>query len=225
MKKIISLTVIFIICAFNISAQKGQGSIKGIIINDTGETVPFANVVVLKDSNQILGTSTDFDGKFVLKPLPPDTYDVEVSFVGYQSVITTNVVVHTDSITYLGAKITQGVDLEIVFAEYSKTSFPDNFFYVDSITRKKNGKMAERSVADIVKTAGEGIVSRGCGSNNLVCTRAGATVTFIDGVKVINTTKTIRNVIELVSVKLRGTSAQYENEEKWQIQKDNVYGL
>lgn len=54
-----------------------------VIDGKTGETIPFANIVV---NNRERGTSTDIDGIFSFKdPLKPGDV-LEVSFVGYQKV-------------------------------------------------------------------------------------------------------------------------------------------
>ncbi len=61
----------------------GQNSaINGFIKDaDTAESLPYVNVV-LQGSNR--GTTTDERGYFVLKKLPPGSYTLQVSFIGYQ---------------------------------------------------------------------------------------------------------------------------------------------
>ena len=44
-----------------------------------------ASVALLQDGVIINGTSTDFDGYYTIKPIPPGTYNVRVSFIGYQA--------------------------------------------------------------------------------------------------------------------------------------------
>lgn len=66
-------------------AQVGSGTLKGTVTDgDLGDPLPFASVVVFLNGNQVSGTNTDFDGKFTIKPIAPGTYDVLISFVGYQ---------------------------------------------------------------------------------------------------------------------------------------------
>ncbi len=64
----------------------GVSAIKGTVYDgDEGEVVPFANVSLMQNGNVILGTITDLDGKYLLKPVPAGQYDLEVSYIGYQS--------------------------------------------------------------------------------------------------------------------------------------------
>jgi hypothetical protein len=66
--------------ALQLSAQ--QGIIKGRVFNTiNNEPLPFANVVI-KDTE--IGTTTDIDGNYELK-VEPGLYNVEASFVGYNS--------------------------------------------------------------------------------------------------------------------------------------------
>jgi len=99
LRKLLFTLVLVLGSAVIASAQVGQGTIKGTIKDDSGEPVPFANVALLDGSNQILGTTTDFDGKYTLKPIQPGTYDLQVSYVGFQTRKTTGIGVSSGKIT------------------------------------------------------------------------------------------------------------------------------
>ncbi len=50
-------------------SQVGQGSLQGKIIDgESGEPLPFANIAVELNGNPAGGSTTDFDGKFSIKP-------------------------------------------------------------------------------------------------------------------------------------------------------------
>jgi len=196
------------------SAQVGQGTIEGKVTDgESGEPVPFANVVVFRGSDQVLGTTTDFDGKYTLKPLEPGTYDLQISSVGFQTKRFTDVSVSSDKITRQNVKITQGVKLkEVDIIEYKKPLIEiDKTTTEQTMTREEIDKMAVRSVNDISKTTGNGVFSRdnGNGTLNVRGQRGGSNVTFIDGVKVIGSTSLPKSAIEEVTVKTGGLSAQY----------------
>ena len=195
-------------------AQVGQGTIKGTITDgESGEPVPFANVVAYSGSNQVLGTTTDFDGKFTLKPLDPGNYDIQVSSVGFQTKRITDVAVSSDRITRQNFKITQGVKLkEVEIIEYKKPLIEiDKTTTETTMNRDDINKMAVRTVNNISKTTGNGVFSRDDGSNtlNVRGQRGNSNVTFIDGVKVIGSTNLPQSAIEEVTVKTGGLSAQY----------------
>jgi hypothetical protein len=60
------------------------GAIEGIVKSEQGNGIPFANVIVEKDGNQIAGTTTDFDGNYSLKPVLPGNYTLTAMSIGYQ---------------------------------------------------------------------------------------------------------------------------------------------
>ncbi len=66
--------------------EKSQrpGKIPGTIRDsDTKETIPFVNVVALQNGVPIKGTTTDFDGNYILRGLTPGKYDVKIQYIGY----------------------------------------------------------------------------------------------------------------------------------------------
>ena len=62
-------------------------NIRGVVTDaSTGNPLPFGNVV-LKNRYPFTGTTTDSLGRFVFVGLPVGRYDVEASYVGYNSVL------------------------------------------------------------------------------------------------------------------------------------------
>ncbi|WP_343488069.1 TonB-dependent receptor [Allomuricauda sp. d1] len=89
MKKSIQLAFLFAITAiFTLSAQKGAliGTVNDAEFNDV---LPFANIMV---KGTTTGTTSDFDGKYVLE-LDPGTYTIVYSYLGYETKEITEVVV------------------------------------------------------------------------------------------------------------------------------------
>lgn len=59
------------------------GKIQGTVTDEkTQEPIPYANVVI---SNTDMGAATDAEGNFFILNVPPGTYTVEVSYVGYET--------------------------------------------------------------------------------------------------------------------------------------------
>lgn len=72
MKQFYLFIVGFLVMSSSALAQ--PGSLKGKITDkNTGEPVPFANVVAEKNGNLVSGVTTDFDGNYTIKPLDPVT--------------------------------------------------------------------------------------------------------------------------------------------------------
>ncbi len=81
-KKIFSTLVWMVGLVGIVSAQTGV--LKGKITNQfTNEPIGFANVLI-EGTN--LGTTSDFDGNYEIENVPPGTYDITASFIGFNSV-------------------------------------------------------------------------------------------------------------------------------------------
>lgn len=74
------------------------GSIAGKLSDRemNGEPLPFANVIIKGTSK---GTTSDYDGMYILENMEPGTYTVVFSFVGYETLEVPNVVVEAGKVT------------------------------------------------------------------------------------------------------------------------------
>ena len=89
-----------------------SGSLKGKIIDkNTGETLPFVNVVVERNGSQSGGTATDFDGQYIIKPLDPGTYTIKASYIGYTPVGNNRSYCFFNKITFQDIKLSEGIDI------------------------------------------------------------------------------------------------------------------
>ena len=97
--------------SFTAFAYAQTGALKGKVIDENGEVVMFATVAIKKDGSVITGTQTDFDGKYQFDSLAVGTYDVVVSYVGYQTKTIVDVVIFADKDLNLTIEISQGVEI------------------------------------------------------------------------------------------------------------------
>ena len=78
--------ILSLFCFFglvNLTAQ--TGSIEGRIFDPVNnESIPFANVVIQGTSN---GTTSDVDGNYKIDKLEPGLYNLQVSYIGYKTVV------------------------------------------------------------------------------------------------------------------------------------------
>jgi len=108
------LILLFVIPSFHY-AQENVGIVEGFIIDSkTEEPIPFANVSLLQANEQIIGTTTDFDGKYVLKPVKAGEYDIQVYSMGYPSKKITGIKVRPKKVTRQNISISQGIKLSNV---------------------------------------------------------------------------------------------------------------
>ena len=74
--------LLFVFLAFSSATMVAQTTVNGTVKDaDTGETLPGANI---KIENKAVGTTTDFDGNFVLKVTESLPFTLEISVLGYK---------------------------------------------------------------------------------------------------------------------------------------------
>ncbi|HEX3073732.1 MAG TPA: carboxypeptidase-like regulatory domain-containing protein, partial [Ignavibacteriales bacterium] len=97
-KKVFTASFLIIaLSAVNVFAQSGK--ISGMV-KDAGtcEGLIGANIVI---SGTTMGAATDIEGSYVILNIPPGSYEVKASMVGYSAVTTTAVRVNIDQTTEL----------------------------------------------------------------------------------------------------------------------------
>lgn len=106
MKKCIILILLFIPLLSN--SQNNKQNIRGNIIDALSQS-PLANakVIILNDTTK--NSYSDVNGNFVIKDLPPERYEVKVSYMGYKNVIIPNVVVSSGKETILDIKMEEDI--------------------------------------------------------------------------------------------------------------------
>lgn len=202
--------VLALISASALYAQ--SGSIKGTVTDaGTKEPVPFANVVVERDGNQITGTMTDFDGNYTLKPVPSGKFNVLVSSVGYQKKQLNGVLVNVDRISFLDIQVTSAsiqID-EIEVIEYKVPLISkDNTQTGGTVTSEDIEKMSGRSAESVAATVG-GVYQEDGQVKSVRGAREDATTYYIDGIKVRGTKGMPKSAIEEVTVVTGGLGAKY----------------
>ena len=74
-------------------SQKSTQTLSGIILDETTLTpIPSANIVVL-NTKPLLGTNSDLNGEFTLSNVSLGRHNIQVSSIGYEPIIMTNVLV------------------------------------------------------------------------------------------------------------------------------------
>ena len=204
------------ILALIMSAQASAqsfGEIHGRILDNAGEAVAFC-VVIAEQGGQRVGTETDFEGRFLLKPLPAGEYVVSTKFPAYQSFILDGVRVVPGLITTLPTIVLTSI-LEPVVVSRNKWEEPlirpdDPSRIVittaqikTNATRKDPVKMLASITPGVTKSANsDELYFRG--------SRAGTMAYYVDGVKVASTNPGVPSeAISSVSVYTGGLPAKY----------------
>ena len=161
------------------SIIEGQSALKGKVTDkETEEPIPFANIVVYKDGEMITGSTTDFDGRYTIKPIKSGYYDVRVAYIGYENLEMKGVILNTDKITFQDFKIQPSAVLlqEVQVVNYKVPLIDkDKTYSGGTVTAEEISKMPGRSANSVASTVG-GV--RGSRSDN--------DVYFVDGVKILD---------------------------------------
>jgi hypothetical protein len=195
-------------------AQTGRGTIKGTVLDkENGEAMPFVKVVIYQNGNQKGYAATDFSGKFIISSLEPGKYDVEVKFVGYNSIKETGVVVNSDKYTIREYQMSTSSEMldevEVIIYEVPLIN-KDGGASGGTVTRDDISKMAARSATGVAKTVG-GVYSAEDGGEGVSIrgARSDATYYYIDGIKVRGSSNLPKSAIQEVSVITGGVPANY----------------
>ena len=204
------MTLALVLVTCTMTMAQAQGRLKGKITDETGEGVPFANVIVEKGGTQVGGASTDFDGNYDINPIPPGTYTLKASCVGYNAFVMAGVVIPANKITFQNIKMESGsIQLEdAVVIDYAIPLISaDNTTSGASITAEEISKLPNRSAEGVASSVG-GVFSSDGEVGSIRGSREGA-VYYIDGVKVIGSASVPQSAIDQVDVILGGTPAMY----------------
>jgi hypothetical protein len=227
-KNIFHLILIISILANSQSyAQNVTGELRGYIYDESG--FPLLGATAILDNTQ-KGATANIDGLFVIENIIPDTYNVTVSYIGYESITEFNVIIKSVGNQTLTFKLKEGGNqLGEVIITNSQVSRPKE-------TPVSFQKLSAVEIAtypggnnDIVKVAQSlpGISPSPGGFRNDLIIRGGGpneTVYYLDGVEIpnINHFSTqgsaggpvgLLNVsfIEDVSLSSSSFGAQYDN--------------
>jgi len=106
MKKIIILLACLPFLLFAGTTGKLVGTIKDA---QTGEPLIGANILI---EGTDFGAATNVRGEYVILNIPPGRYNVRISFIGYETILYTDVVIIVDQTTQLSAEI-KPVSIEV----------------------------------------------------------------------------------------------------------------
>ncbi len=207
-------TLVFILTSsLLVFSQTGSGTLKGRITDKaTKEAIPFANVIAEVGGVQVGGSTSDFDGNFLIKPIPPGKVDLKATYVGYRPYQIKGIVIPAEKITFqnveLEAQTTTLKEVEVVEYKVPLIS-KDQTESGGTVTSEEISKMANRS-ADAVATTVGGVQTDANGAiTSLRGQRSSGTVYYIDGMRVIGSNALPQSAIEQVEVILGGTPASY----------------
>ena len=123
MKNIILL--IFFLMNVIYSQDSPKGNLEGIVVDASNKNYLIGvNIYIL---NKNLGTTTNEKGNYSFKDLPVGTYTIRFSYIGYEKVTKTDIIIRSERTTYLNIEMQNStVELNDVVVESGYFAEIDN---------------------------------------------------------------------------------------------------
>ena len=181
-KKSIQILLIGLLFSFkNISAGT-TGKLSGKIIDkETGEPLIGANIMI---EGTVLGAATDVEGNYFILQIPPGTYKVRFSMIGYQTLVMDDVRLRVDLTTTLDGKLIQSaVGLEEVIVQAERPMIQTDVTYSQANISSEEVEMLPVEEFEDVLALQAGVVSSG-GEIHVRGGRGGEISYMVDGITV-----------------------------------------
>ncbi|MBK7383366.1 MAG: carboxypeptidase regulatory-like domain-containing protein [Flavobacteriales bacterium] len=207
----LSLLAAFLLSTGTLCAQN-LGEIRGRVYAPDGTAQISANVYATING-ELVGTVTDLDGRFVLKPLPPGLHGLTISYAGLENVEFAAIEVTADRATYVGdvhmhPKTLRGAE---VIAWKRKLIEKDDPSRMSLLATEIAKLPVAKNPVQLISTQfagvtaapnGDGLYFRGSRTENMA--------SYIDGVKVSGAVPRIPpSAISSISVYTGGLPARY----------------
>ncbi len=122
MLKRISLLLVMAASSWGLWGQELTQTIRGKVIDEVSEIpLPGASVMLL-NRDPLLGGSTDLEGNFRIENVPLGRYAVQISHVGYETVTTQDIIVHSGKSNFIKVKLKESSILISEFVIQAPTS-------------------------------------------------------------------------------------------------------
>ncbi len=196
-----------------VAGAAAQTSLSGKATDkETKEPLISATVAIYKNGVLITGTNTDFDGNYNLANIDPGTYEVEVSYTGYQPQRIVDVKVLAGKSNKLDAQLDTGGGIilnEVVVVEYKVPLIQqDNTTSGQTITSDQIKNLPTRNINALAAlTAGLSSADEG-GAVTVRGSRPDATNYYVDGIR-IQGNLIPESEIDQLQVITGGVEAQY----------------
>ncbi len=181
--------------------------LSGKVSDDKGEALIGATVKVLKGTDFVKGTITDFNGDYRIQ-IDPGKYDLEISYTGFSTSRQTGVQVLSGRINQLDIGMSSNTVLGEVTVSYRAPLIEqDKTQGGQTLTSEQIKNLPTRSVNAIVATTA-GTSSIDGGEVNIKGSRSNGTNYYIDGIRVQGSPPPVQD-IEQLSVITGGLGAEY----------------
>ena len=109
MKKIFLALLIIAICTTLVFSQNLTQTVRGTILDTDSKLPLIAATVIISGSNPIIGTTTDVNGIFRMENIPIGRITLQISYMGYESKIISNIEVNSGKEVFLNINLQESV--------------------------------------------------------------------------------------------------------------------
>lgn len=200
------------ICLLFVSAAFGQsnsGRLEGTVVDqESGEPLTGCNIVILGGSKQ-RGATTDDEGEYSISNIPPGTYDVQFSYIGYGKKRLKEVEINAGRSTVKDVQLSSKTQTTSIVdvTEHRNLFSKDKTTQDEIVGNEEIKKLPTKSTQDLVAlsagtyTQGDGISIKG--------QRSDGTMIMVDGVRVRGMQSVPQNAIEQTQTMTSGIPAKH----------------
>ncbi|MBO6575403.1 MAG: carboxypeptidase-like regulatory domain-containing protein [Rhodothermales bacterium] len=187
---------------------QNTGKVSGVVTDaDTGEPLPGASVVVVGTQ---LGTISDVDGNYFIIGVPVGSYDIQASFVGFQTSTVAGVEVSSGYTQEVNFVLSAGVELDEIVVEYERPLIQKDAIGVPKIVDAEEiVNLPVRGAAEVAKIQAGVVSQEGSGTLNIRGGRGSEVTYYIDGVKIVGSTSLPQAAIQEQEMIIGNISARY----------------
>lgn len=122
------LILIALLIAQTVFSQPVTQTIKGKILDNETQIPLYGATIVILDSDPLIGVITDFDGNFRIPNVAIGRYNLQISYVGYESAIIPEILVTSGKEVVINTALKQAFALmdEVTVKAYSRKDKPIN---------------------------------------------------------------------------------------------------
>ncbi|RYD83636.1 MAG: TonB-dependent receptor [Sphingobacteriales bacterium] len=196
-------------------SQTQDAFLSGRVVDDNKEPLGAATLFLMQNGVRKAAKYSDYDGKFLLGPVSPGTYDLTVKYVGYPDQEVRGIQLRGDKTVNMPSDIVMSIpdtgtgNQKVVII----TQFRDKSLNRDETTQERTmgskefRSLATRGINSAVATS-SGVIATDKGISGKG-SRYNANIYYIDGIKVFGTPTIPQIAVDQISTITGGVPAEY----------------
>ena len=174
-----------------LSAQT-NGSIKGNVVDEKGQPMPFVVVGVFQDSALISSPTTDMNGEFRVAEISPGKYYLKTSSMGYNIQLLNDVIINPKKATYVEFKMSLASKVlpPIIVSAKAHEDIIDRDFTTATpirIDQIENSALGKTDIVALIVSVTPGVLpAEGNRDIHIRGSRVGTTGYIVDGMRTMD---------------------------------------